>query len=35
MKVRQPADAEYLADAISRLPELAPYHVQFEIQVAR
>jgi hypothetical protein len=35
LKVRQPYDAEYLANAISRMPELAPYQVQFEIQVAR
>jgi hypothetical protein len=35
LKVGQPADAEYLANAISRMPELAPYQVQFEMQVAR
>jgi hypothetical protein len=35
LKVRHPADAEYLANAISRMPELAPYHVQFEMQVAK
>jgi hypothetical protein len=35
LRVRYPADAEYLANAISRMPELAPYQVQFEMQVAR
>jgi hypothetical protein len=35
LKVRYPADAEYLANAISRMPELAPYQVQFEMQVAK
>jgi hypothetical protein len=35
LRVRQPGDAEYLANAISRMPELAPYQVQFEMQVAR
>lgn len=35
LKVRQPIDAEYLANAISRMPDLAPYQVQFEMQVAR
>jgi hypothetical protein len=35
LKVRHPADAEYLANAISRMPELAPYQVQFEMQVAK
>jgi hypothetical protein len=34
LKVRQAADAEYLANAISRLPDLAPYQVQFQMQVA-
>jgi hypothetical protein len=35
LKVRQPSDAEYLANIIARLPELAPYQVLFEMQVAR
>jgi hypothetical protein len=35
LKVRQSADAEYLANLIARLPELGPYHVLFEMQVAR
>ena len=34
LKVRQAADAEYLANTISRLPELGPYQVLFEMQVA-
>jgi hypothetical protein len=35
LKVRQSADAEYLANAIARLPELGPYQVLFEMKVAR
>lgn len=35
LKVRQSADAEYLANVIARLPELGPYKVLFEMQVAR
>jgi hypothetical protein len=34
LTVRQVADAQYLANIISRLPELAPYKVLFEMQVA-
>ncbi len=34
MAVRQPADAERLANLISKLPELAPYHVVFEMAIA-
>jgi hypothetical protein len=34
LKVRQVADAQYLANVISKLPELAPYKVLFEMQVA-
>ncbi len=35
LKVRQAADAEYVANAIARLPELGPYQVLFEMQVVR
>jgi hypothetical protein len=35
LKVRQAADAEYVANTISRLTELAPYQVLFEMQVVR
>ena len=35
LKVRQQADAEYLANVIARLPELGPYQVLFEMQVVR
>jgi hypothetical protein len=35
LKVRQSADAEYLANTIARLPELEPYQVLFEMQVFR
>jgi hypothetical protein len=34
MKVRVATDAEKLATLISKLPELAPYHVTYEIAVA-
>jgi hypothetical protein len=35
LKVWRASDAEYLANIISRLPELGPYQVLYEIQVAR
>jgi hypothetical protein len=35
LKVRQAADAESVANAIARLPELGPYQVLFEMQVVR
>jgi hypothetical protein len=35
LKVWRAVDAEYLANAIARLPELAPYQVYFEMKVAR
>jgi hypothetical protein len=35
LKVRQTADAEFVANAIARLPELGPYQVLFEMQVVR
>jgi hypothetical protein len=35
VKVRQAADAEYLANRISQLPELRPYQILYEMQVAR
>lgn len=35
LKVRQSSDAELLANVIARLPELEPYQVLFEMQVAR
>jgi hypothetical protein len=35
IKVRQTADAEYLAHAVSQLPELGPYQVLYEMQVGR
>jgi hypothetical protein len=35
VKVRQAADAKYVADRISELPELGPYQVLFEMRVAR
>jgi hypothetical protein len=35
LKVRQAADAEYVANTIARLTELAPYQVLFEMQVVR
>jgi hypothetical protein len=34
MKVRVASDAEKLATLISKLPELAAYHVTYEIAVA-
>ena len=34
LKVRQAADAERVANLISRLPEVAPFHVVYEIAVA-
>lgn len=34
MTVRQAADAELLANTISKLPEITPYHVVFEMAVA-
>lgn len=35
LKVRQSSDGELLANVIARLPELEPYQVLFEMQVAR
>jgi hypothetical protein len=34
LKVRQVADAQYLANLISRLPELSTFKVLYEMQVA-
>jgi hypothetical protein len=34
VKVRQAGDAEALANRIALLPELAPYEVSFQMQVA-
>jgi hypothetical protein len=35
IKVRLPADADYLAHAVSQIPELGPYQVLYEMQVGR
>jgi hypothetical protein len=35
IKVRQAADAEFLANRISQLPELGPYQVLYEMQLVR
>ena len=35
VKVGQQADAEFVANTVAKLPELGPYQVLFEMQVAR